>query len=1013
MIQLSKAIANSGDPPLEQPVASTWLEMIYLRKPGSADPGLQNWCRLDVWKDAWSRMQNPEPQTGYYDVAYELQQGKYYWVYQWSSRVGLPPSTWLPPEPVLGDRDVRKCLVRQGFYVPETESYGETRTLYFYQPQLVAEPAANITVGEEVTFTASVLGLPDNPPGVPGKSYEVYWEVDGEIVLRSGGVNEEVEVVRDNPFTFRFYTAGTHTVTAHIVYRKHHLDIAPSTVTVADSNPVAYGAGNSVSPGKDDLIYNLEREYKRAEAYVAVVNPNTRKVYYRKLENLTLGTGEIKYAWDKKDQDGIRMSNAYDYTIAAWEKDLPKMNKLASRSSLYLTDELNQVILGFTSASSVPDLAYVSLDDMLGPGIKLWGAMGFQSIVGTGAANGFEISGRDSGSFEVREIGPPEEGGWVRICAVEGATSGKEALVKFRATVQGTTLTRETSLILSRSDVAADVNCDGRIDDLDEPGDLSPGLLVGSNPDWRVRDAEGEDVHNVEIGASLDVYSGVVDAIVLRTAREPGDTGEVRLWRVWGDGDPAHIPVEMKTVKWLPGGTRVEEPGQVWCSDAAAGQTALSQFREVQKKIYVEGVSQGSVRIILEIYVRAGQKQNLHDSLAATGVVVEFGGTYGEGRKKFIVASFPPPRETLKTFTATIQGIALGAASLRYKRGEKEAEVAWSGGEAEITFVNGTLNCDIQAVDGPEKDAPTKKLEQRQGAKPLLTVSGVQQGDVLILEQPNSRQRDRVAVVKNFTWNDLGRMGIKRDKDFGKLQFAPPFDGLDVNFKVNIQSTIVYCLNQNEGRKQQKDRQTYMLDHPEHAELAGYDIPSARGVGFFPEDMFHFHDMIGVGDDLKRRIDTFRAKVPGVTQFDYASSGRRKAVIDAVKPLTTEFVEIMKEIAKQPKKTADVLKYHTYESADLCKDPNYLGVKLQGDQEFPGLNEDDPIRNIRTDFLPTSGDKIPPNTPRLEGPPENEQCPYHLQPIFIINREGKIEIFMEHYVGMAQQVEDALKSLAR
>ena len=226
---------ESGEPPVAYPIHSTTgVEMIWLTKDGVRK-------RLSEWETVWAKG-TAEEQIGTYEVTYELQVGSYYWVYGWRFSI-VPSDRW----PLSSGNERSFSLKACGRYV--SESVGETRVLYFYQPQLVAAPAANITVGEEVTFAATAVGLPVG-------SYEVYWEVDGEIVLRSANMNEEVEVVRDNPFTFRFYTPGPHNVAAHIVYKGRHLDLAATSITVAPAVSYAIGAG-SASP-EDTLYYYVE-----------------------------------------------------------------------------------------------------------------------------------------------------------------------------------------------------------------------------------------------------------------------------------------------------------------------------------------------------------------------------------------------------------------------------------------------------------------------------------------------------------------------------------------------------------------------------------------------------------------------------------------------------------------------------------------------------------------------------------------------------------------------------------
>jgi hypothetical protein len=223
---------------------------------------------------------------------------------------------------------------------------------------------------------------------------------------------------------------------------------------------------------------------------------------------------------------------------------------------------------------------------------------------------------------------------------------------------------------------------------------------------------------------------------------------------------------------------------------------------------------------------------------------VEITAVFGEGERKWVVAGFPPPRDMVVNWSAKLVGAKESAAAMKYQRGTGGlTEVPWKKSTVtrKIKFANSILDCQIQAVDGASKH-PEMELNK----DGVLIISGVQQGDKIFVEATAFKKMDRVAIVKNFTWNDLERLG-------GKISMHPDFDGLPAALKDDILDTIKFVLDPKKDSSQEKQRKklaadllkpyedgTLTIKKPDPAP-ASQDIPSALGVGQFPQDFDHGH----------------------------------------------------------------------------------------------------------------------------------------------------------------------------
>jgi hypothetical protein len=203
--------------------------------------------------------------------------------------------------------------------------------------------------------------------------------------------------------------------------------------------------------------------------------------------------------------------------------------------------------------------------------------------------------------------------------------------------------------------------------------------------------------------------------------------------------------------------------------------------------------------------------------------------------RKWIIATFAPPVQSNCDWNAVLTGIDNADARIKYQRGEAgESEIGWLGASQNLEFVNGELNATVRLNDG------TNATPKMNLAGNILTISSVQQGDKIIIEDPASGARDEVFVVKNFSWNDLQRLGTQN------LSMASEFDGLSNTIKEAIISTAIFCLDPSSNRLQ---RQQWTNDcFPDsgltsinYTNLLQLDIPSARSIGLHPDDYEHWH----------------------------------------------------------------------------------------------------------------------------------------------------------------------------
>jgi hypothetical protein len=357
-----------------------------------------------------------------------------------------------------------------------------------------------------------------------------------------------------------------------------------------------------------------------------------------------------------------------------------------------------------------------------------------------------------------------------------------------------------------------------------------------------------------------------------------------------------------------------------------------------------------------------------------TVINVDITDAEGSGAAKYEIATLPD-RQYINKWSAKIEGIDDAGAVIKYERAGTEAVVAWAGTHGDVNFTDGDLNVEIALLDGSGA-TPVMTLDGN-----LLKISAIQQGDKIIVEEPSSGCRDQLAVVKNFSWNDLQRLGP------ANLAMSDDFAGIPAQLKANILDAIKFCLDPQDTSAQATQREAL------ETALAGtglctLNVPSARGVGPFPDDMGHFHLAASAAvpggvttavNDLETESDT-QTTTLGI---DFATSYQDKADRTKFAGHDTAVLNKLKDALTQGSGTTDpFLIYHTYEIVN--HDP-YIDV---GALMKPG----DPIRNIKTAFGADAQLFAPPD-------PNNASSwltmpnTFNIVPVnFVVNKNGKVVV---------------------
>ena len=301
--------------------------------------------------------------------------------------------------------------------------------------------------------------------------------------------------------------------------------------------------------------------------------------------------------------------------------------------------------------------------------------------------------------------------------------------------------------------------------------------------------------------------------------------------------------------------------------------------------------------------------------------------------KEFVMATFPPPMQDPYDFTAILDGFNSDNVVFKIKRNGSVSQVQWKDTSSQLSFVDGDLNVDIRLIDGPDS-SPRMELEND-----VLIISGVQHGDKLIIEESVSGSQDKVAIIKNFSWNDLQRLGVNN------LVFSSEYSTLSQTCKNNIRDLLLFCLDNGANRDQKSQlNQSWYPDPgqfpPMHSGysnfdtlypyLACHDIPSARSIGLAPDDLSHFHIA------LENTIVPVNIALLAESLYDTAENSTGED--DFVGDTASDFSDLMN--LSEVRNDSFVL-FHTYETGEGQTEAYQYG-------NIPATHyAGDPVRSIR------------------------------------------------------------------
>jgi hypothetical protein len=407
------------------------------------------------------------------------------------------------------------------------------------------------------------------------------------------------------------------------------------------------------------------------------------------------------------------------------------------------------------------------------------------------------------------------------------------------------------------------------------------------------------------------------------------------------------------------------------------------------------------------------------------------GSVYGEPGQQYLIARLPSPHEPLAGYEMVLTLPAPESRlSIRYRRWGAEDSVAGEVDSGQLSLADGRLPLPLEFVDGAEpsptisvhSESPDGEPDDLPGDPPVvsLRVAGVQHGDVLVFTETVSGASAEVAVVKNFSRNDLERLHAA-----GFQLTAPePFGDLG-GLTSAVTGAIGFILADGPGTAQDDQRRALaaalagtapQAGDPPRADPATLDIPSARGVGLFPDDASHLHLRVpSIPAELQTRTDEYRTiateslggvQPPGSLPY-HADAQYRSQLTAHHGYWHGDLAGVLEQFAQAAGATVI---WYTYE-IDQDLSPQYL---LAGNllRLWPG----DPIRHIRTDLgrAPTLV-QVPDltGTEISDGPSELAQVD------MFVNRRAEVVLYVDPdyrtlglSYGEVLQVADALASLA-
>lgn len=409
------------------------------------------------------------------------------------------------------------------------------------------------------------------------------------------------------------------------------------------------------------------------------------------------------------------------------------------------------------------------------------------------------------------------------------------------------------------------------------------------------------------------------------------------------------------------------------------------------------------------------------------------GAVHGGPGHQYVIARLPD-HQSLETIEPVLRGApSSGQLLLRLRRWGQEHDVLGGVDAPHLSLSDGRLAFPLAFIDGPGEvptlelqvvhaggSAPDDDIFGDTGSTEVLFCRGVQHGDAFLLTDGVTGVSAEVAIVKNFSRNDMERLHSTGHA----LELAPPVGPLSV-LGSQLTDTIEFLLADGPGTAQDRQRLAVQGAAPQstdvvRADPASLDIPSARGVGLLPDDVSHVHFgapdgaiAADVAEFVASHDQAIGAEVEGVTvptrSPAHADVAFRQAVEATQQAVAGELAQVFARIADVPDVTT---LWHSYE-AGAAKSPRYLslGNTLQ-------LWSGDPIRNIRS----VQGGE--PELLAVRDPSEawgldDLQCQALIDVDLFVDRRARVVLYRSpsgvlerRSYGEALQVADALVSLA-
>lgn len=287
----------------------------------------------------------------------------------------------------------------------------------------------------------------------------------------------------------------------------------------------------------------------------------------------------------------------------------------------------------------------------------------------------------------------------------------------------------------------------------------------------------------------------------------------------------------------------------------------------------------------------------------------------------YVIAELPQPYQSPAQVTPElVDGPPQAALTISYRRWGTESPVIVSADPATRVVESGRLSRPLEFVDGPEPEPTlTLRVDDPMDLGPgfeeyVLSLSGVQHGDVVVFTDTVSATVGLLPIVKNFSRHDLLRLR-SAGYDLGlpePFTAAAPWPG-------TIVATASFVLADGPDTEQEAERATLAaalagrfpdaVDDPRRADLATLDIPSARGIGLFPDDASHLHllmsqvppalgALLPTFDTDSRELADATIAVPDGSYED--STAFRRQVLDHRDALRARLAAIVTEAAAAP-----------------------------------------------------------------------------------------------------------------